>query len=183
MEFVDHQMPQVAEEAGPAPVLGHQGGVEHIGIGEDDVAPVPQAATHIGGRISIEDASQQAFHPCQFEQTLTIAELVLGKGLGGEEEQCAGIGIVVQRLEDGEQVAEALARGSAGGDEHVLPGQTKSQSLVLVAVELLDARLAEEVTQPRGGELGQFDKGTLACGLVVDMHDLPGVVGSAAELI
>ena len=53
---------------------------------------------------------------------------------------------------------------------------------MLVAVELFDIRLAEKIAQPGGGEFAQLDKGAFPGGFVVDMHDLPGVVGMVADV-
>ena len=45
----------------------------------------------------------------------------LGEGLGGEHEEGGGGAVGGEGLQDGQQVAEGLAAGGAGGHHHVPP--------------------------------------------------------------
>ena len=75
--------------------------------------------------------------------------MVLGKGLGGEEIERAGFGILRQRVEDGEVVAECLAAGGGGGDDDVFAPGYFFPGFELMGVELADASFCKDRLERR----------------------------------
>ena len=143
VQFVEHQEAQVGQEPGPARVLGHDAGVEHVGVGEDDRALVAQTAAEVGRGVAVENAGQPVVEPGGLEQVAEVFELVLAEGLGGKEEQDGGLGIGPQDFDDGQGVAEGLARGGAGGHQHVLSLADLADGFGLVAVQGVDVKVRE----------------------------------------
>jgi hypothetical protein len=83
-------------------------GVQHVRIGENDVAALPNRGARIGGRVAIvgEDA-EAAVEP--LAQIVQLGQLVLRERLGREEVERACVGIFEHRVQDRQVVAKRLA--------------------------------------------------------------------------
>ena len=53
VQLVDHDVAQVLEEPDPLGVVRQDAGVEHVRVGDDDVAGLADAAAHGGRRVAV----------------------------------------------------------------------------------------------------------------------------------
>ena len=86
VQFVHHHQAQVPQEAGPAGVAGEDADVEHVGVGEHRVG----VAAHPGPGLLLGVAVVDRRHQFLQAQPVERGELVLGEGLGGEDQQGGG---------------------------------------------------------------------------------------------
>ena len=115
VELVDHHVLQPAEVGGPLGVVGQQGRVQHLGVGQQDGRLPPGPGPLLGRGVAVVGGGDEAGQ-VQLEQG---PGLVLGQRLGGEDaEGGAGPQGGQRGLGDGGLVAEGLARGGAGGEHH-----------------------------------------------------------------
>ncbi|MEI2690009.1 MAG: hypothetical protein V9H69_09940 [Anaerolineae bacterium] len=82
-------------------------------------------------------------------QSVQFGQLVVGQRLGGEEVEGAGGGVGQQRLGHRQVVAQGLAAGGGGGDHQVFAGLRGAPGRDLVAVERIDAAVAQRSGQLR----------------------------------
>ncbi len=165
VQLVDDDVAEILEQLHPLGVVRQDGGVEHVGIGDDDVARLPHLAASVTGRVAVvgEGANVGAEVADQLVQLL---HLVLGEGLGGEEIEGARLRVIEDALDDGQVVAERLSGGGGGHDDDALPLHDGGQRLRLVRVEAIDAATGERLHETRvrgerklgvaGGKLGQL---------------------------
>ena len=110
VQLVDDDVAQVLEQADPLVVVGEDAGVEHVGVGDDDVAGLADGASG-GGRGVAVVGERLDVGADLFDQSVQLGLLVLGERLGGEEVEGAGVGVFEDGVEDGQVVAEGLAAG------------------------------------------------------------------------
>ena len=139
MRLVDYDVLQVAKKLGPQRVVGQDGGVQHVGIGQQHARASADAATSSLGRVTIigrgqgiDDAVSRAL-----DQRIPLAELVLRQRLGGVEVQRPRQRIARQRLEHRHVEAQRLAAGRRGGNDHIPTRQRSVDRLGLVGVQAL----------------------------------------------
>src|SRR5262249_50705237 len=53
VQLVEHDVPQIFEEPGPASVVGKNTGVQHIGIREDDMTAIADRSASVRGRVAV----------------------------------------------------------------------------------------------------------------------------------
>ena len=89
VELVDDDVFQVLEELDPLGVVGQDPGVEHVGIGQDDVAAGADGLAGVLGRVAVvgEDADLARE---ELDRLVELGPLVVGQGLGREEVEGAG---------------------------------------------------------------------------------------------
>ena len=109
VQLVEHDVAQAHEEVGPAAVVGKDADVQHVGIGEHHVGVAPGPRALVCRRISVVGHG----HESGDLQGCEGAQLVLGEGLGGEDQEGRTRSWVDGGLGDRELVAERLARGRA----------------------------------------------------------------------
>ena len=164
VKLVDHDVAEVLEEVQPLRVVREDPGVQHVGVGQDQVRPRPHRAPRVRRRVAVVGE-----HP-EFRQApgegFQLRELVLGERLGGKEVEHAGVGRSEERLEHREVVAEGLPRGGRGDHDHVLALVDELPAPRLVRVELLDAarpeRVGESPIERRGKRRGHGRTGRKA---------------------
>ena len=83
VELVDHDVAQAHEEGGPARVVGQEADVQHLGVGEHHVGVAAHPRACVGRGVAVVGGGDQP-GSVQLDEG---AELVLGQGLGGEEQQ------------------------------------------------------------------------------------------------
>ena len=86
-----------------------------------------------------------------------LGELVLRERLRREQVECPRVGVLQDAVEDGQVVAERLARGGGGHDHDVPSGLDELVGLALVAVEPAVAPSGEGLAQARVERLGKAD--------------------------
>ena len=148
VRLVEDHVPQLVQELSPAFVAGQDADVQHVGIAQQDGRGPPEQRTLVLRRVSVVDRRDDA----RDVEAIELACLVLGEGLGGEEEEGARLRIGGEGLEDGQLVAEALAARRPGAHDDVLPGRQQVAGGGLVAVERVDAGREERFAQ-RGRQI------------------------------
>ena len=118
MQFVNNDILQVRKELLPLGVMRQDSGVQHIRVGDDNMPLLADGLTRvirgiavIGERLDI--GLQIA------DQPHDLVHLVLGQGLRREEIEGASLRLIENPLQDGEIVAEGLAAGGRGHQNHV----------------------------------------------------------------
>lgn len=117
VELVQHHVAEPGEEGGPVRVAGQEAVVEHVGVGEEDEAPLPGLPPRGGGGVPV--VGEDALHPQDLGHGPEAAELVVGQGLGGEEEEARGPSS--GGLEHRGLVDQAFPGGGGVGEDHVGP--------------------------------------------------------------
>ena len=88
VQLVNHDKLQILKDLSPFCVVGQDPGVEHIGVGENHVRPLPNRPPRVLRGVAVvgEGADFGGFpvHPDGIDRCLELLQLVLGEGLGGE---------------------------------------------------------------------------------------------------
>jgi hypothetical protein len=155
MQFVDDDEPQVLEQLCPLRVVRQDPRMEHVGVAQHDVCARPNGAPRVLRRVAVvgEDADVGASGLVHVRrQLMELGQLVLCKGLGGEQVDGAGRRVGQDRAENRRVVAKRLARGGRRGDDDVVAAKGVRQCGSLVRVELRDAagfeRRAQTLRRP-----------------------------------
>jgi hypothetical protein len=158
VQLVQHDPAQVAQERLPILMVREDAGVQHVGVGDQRLRRVGADLLAAGARrvavVDLEarrvERAQPAGEPAQ------AAELILRQRLGRVEEECFRARILEDALERAGGEQQGLAGSGRRDRDDVLAGAGQVDALGLVAVEPLDALLAEcfgENPRQRTGEL------------------------------
>ena len=182
VQLVEHDEAQVLEQSGPLRVVRQNALVEHVGVGDDDVPGLPYLAPRGRRRVTVigEGLDIGVRH---LDQRVELVQLVLRQGLGGEEVERAGLGVVEDGLDDWHVVAEGLARGRAGDDADVFAVKHLRDGLGLVGIKLADAALLQGLSQDRRDAVGPGCMARLARGPNLPGGDAAGEVRVAGEAV
>ncbi len=71
VQFVDDNVAEIFEEASPARVMREDTGVQHVGIGKDDVALLANGFACVAGRVAVVGEYSEAI----VEALIQIVEL------------------------------------------------------------------------------------------------------------
>src|SRR5713226_1007478 len=97
VQFIEDNVAQVFEQPGPAGVVREDAGVQHVRIGQDDVAFFANGFTGVGGGVAVIGENAEAIVEVLVE-VMEFGELVLREGFGGEEVHRSGIRIFERRV-------------------------------------------------------------------------------------
>ena len=114
VRLVDDHEGQVGEQVAPGGVVGQDPDVQHVGVGEDQVAALADRRALGARRVAVVDRRPDLLVQPEAVQR---ARLVLGQRLGRVEVQRARGAVGGQDLERRELEAERLPRRRAGGDD------------------------------------------------------------------
>ena len=142
VQLVHHDVAQLLEQLEPLRVVGEDPGMEHVRVGDDDLARAPDGRPDRPGGVPVVRGGRDA-ETGRGRQLGELRHLVLPERLGGEQEQGAGGRIVRDGLERGDRVAQRLARGGWRHDHHVMPGVHRLHGLGLVGVQPVDPARGE----------------------------------------
>jgi len=154
VQLVDDDDLDLLEELEPLRVVRQDRGVEHVRVRDDDLAGAPDRRADRGRRIPVigRGGDLQVAGPGKLGE---LGDLVLAEVFRREQEEGACRRIRGQRLEDGQRVAQGLARGGRGDDDDVLAVVHGFDGFRLVGVEGGDAAALEAVHDPRVQPLGK----------------------------
>lgn len=147
--FIDDEVSEAAEHAGPLVGVVEDGCVQHVGVGDDDVGMFPDGAALFGGGVGVvggdHDVVEGGDAVGEFGEPGT---LILGKGFGwgniDRRHCCCGVG---QCGEDWELVAEGFPAGGGSCHDGVLVVVDRFRGGCLVAPGLVDAVFLEVLDQ------------------------------------
>ena len=150
VQLVDDDVAQPQEERRPARVRRQDPHVEHLGVGEDDVGVVADPRPLVERGVAVVRRG----HEVGDQPLAEGAQLVLGEGLGGEDQQRSVAATAGDRLDDRHLVAERLARSRPGRDRDVAPVTERVDGIGLVRPQRVDAPAAQAgVDEGREGGL------------------------------
>ncbi|MNS86437.1 hypothetical protein D3C72_1203430 [compost metagenome] len=162
VHFVDDDVAQVLEELRPLGVMRQDRLVQHVRVGNHDVAMQADRLACIAGGVTIEG---KGLHPevAGAVELQQFGHLVLRQCLGREQVQ--RLGLVLHGGADHRQgVAQRLAAGGGGDDGHVLAALAGLPGFCLVAVKLLDATCLQCRSQGRWHGIGNRRIAAFAAG-------------------
>ena len=138
VQLVDHQVAQILEIPRPPRVVRQDARVQHVGIGQHDVGPLPYGlAGVLRGVAIVGEGADPGTHPVH--RGLKFVQLVFGQRLCGEQVHGAGAVVGQQRVQHRQVVAQGLAARGRGHDHHVPVGLQVVERFGLVTVEARDA--------------------------------------------
>jgi hypothetical protein len=179
VELVDDDVLEVLEQLDPLGVVRQDAGVEHVGVGQDDVAAGPDGPAGVLGRVAVvgEDPDLLGQAPVDIVE---LGLLVLRQGLGREEIHGPRRGVLHDGVEDRQVVAKRLAGGRRGHDDDVLPFLEGLPARALVGEELGEALVDEGLAQGGVDVVGVVPVRTL---LGRDVLDGPDGIALVAEVL
>lgn len=77
MQLINHDEGKPLQKRGPPGVLGQQGRMEHVRVGEHYPALISEFAPHCRGSVAVENPRQRAGQPSSRERSAERLELVL----------------------------------------------------------------------------------------------------------
>ena len=114
VQLVDDDIAQPHQQRRPLRVVGEDPGVEHLGVGQNQVGVGPHPGPLFGGAVAVVGGGDEV----GIARLDDRAQLIVGEGLGREEGQGgAGSDRIGDRLGDRELVTQRLARRRAGGHD------------------------------------------------------------------
>ena len=148
VQLVDHDHAELLEQLEPLGVVGEDGRVEHVRVGDHHLARLAHSGPDGRRRVPVV-AGGADLQPGVLHQLPELGGLVLAQRLGGEEEERARGRILREGLEHRHGVAERLA-GRGGRDHHdVLAGVDRLDGIRLVGVRPLDAAVGQACPDAR----------------------------------
>ena len=144
VRLVDDDVAQVLEDVSPAVVMRQKPDVQHVGVREDEVGPLPDLPALLGGRVAVVDRRPEA-------RELELGEaprLILGERLRRVEVERPLLRVGRERVQHRQVESERLPARGARRDDDVLAAPRRFQGLDLVLVELLDAAPAKCFRKP-----------------------------------
>ncbi len=148
VELVHDDDPQLLEQLEPLRVVGEDRRVEHVRVGDHDLAGLADGRPDRCRRVAVV-AGRRDLQLGVTHELRQLGDLVLAEGFGGEQEQGPCRRVLGQRLQDRHRVAERLARRRGRHHDDVLAGVDGLDRVRLVDVRPLDATLREPGTEPR----------------------------------
>jgi hypothetical protein len=147
VQLVDDDDPYLLEQLEPLRVMRQDRRVEHVRVRDDDLAGGPDRGADRGRRVAVvcRRRDLQVAGPGESRE---LRHLILAEGLRREQEQGPRRGVLGQRLEDGQGVAECLAGRRRGDDHDVLAAVDRGDRVGLVRVERPNAALLEAPGDP-----------------------------------
>ena len=173
VQLVDDHVLQRREEAPPPRVVGQDAGVQHVGIGEHDVARLPDlcapprrgvAVVGVGADLDRESGGEGA----------ELGQLILRQGLGGEQVEGPRGGLLQDPLQDGQVVAEGLSAGRGCDHDQVSTLPYGGVGPRLMRVESVDPPAAKGSPQRLRQVVGELTELGWTGGNVVVEGDISG---------
>ena len=137
VQLVDDHEAQGLEELRPLGVVRQDALVQHVGVGDHDIAAGAHRLACIAGRVAVESEGAHAQFT-GFVERHQLRHLVLRQGFGGEHIQRLGFGLQ-RRLQHRQVVAQRFARGGRCHDDRVFAAPHGFPGPRLVRVEPLHA--------------------------------------------
>ncbi len=133
VELIEHDVFEAFEELHPLRVVGQDGRMEHVRVGQHDVPGGSHRTAGVGGGVAVvgERANVRAESG---DQAVQLVELVLRQRLRGEQVERTGRTVAQDGAEDGAVIAERLAAGCGCHDHRVASRERVLDGLGLVGV-------------------------------------------------
>ena len=147
MDLVNDDIAQVLKQFDPLGMMRQDAGVQHVRVGNHDMAGLPHGLAGSGGRVPVIGIGFD-IHAHALDHVIQFADLIRGQGLGREKIERAGVLV----LQNGGQHRQVIAHGFAGSGGrdhgHVLSPGGGLQALCLVSIQAVDAAFGKHRNQP-----------------------------------
>src|SRR5947209_109568 len=142
VQLIDNDVFEVLEESNPARVMRQDTGVQHVRVGDDDMAGAPYRPPR---RLWCVTVVRVGLDVCteHLDEPVELCDLILRQGLGWEEVQSARRLVPQDGVERRHVIAEGLAGGGGRYDDHVLPPEGCVYRPRLMGVETVDTASSE----------------------------------------
>jgi hypothetical protein len=184
VHLIEHHQAQSLEETGPAGMCREQGGVEHLGVGDENTGSVTGPLAAAGAGVGVEGHCPERLAACGGKGVDTAVPggyLIVCQRLGGKQQQGGGGGIVGQTLYERHLVAQALPAGGGRGHQRILTRKGRIDRFGLMTVESRDAQGLQIGARRPAQPFGQRGIHRFLLGHFVHMDDLPPVGGIGLE--
>src|SRR4029077_10701179 len=158
VQLVENDVTQIFEQARPARVMRQDAGVQHVRIGQDDVAFLANGSARIGGSVAVVGENAEAVFETLVE-VVKLGELVLRKRFGPEKVQRAGVGIFERGVQNRQVVTKCFSGSCRRHDHDILSGVDSFGGGGLVGVRATNA------FGGGGGDKGRMHPGGEVCPL------------------
>ena len=148
VQLVDDDVLEVLEQLEPLRVVRKDRRVEHVRVGDDHLPGRADHAAHVGGRVAVVGVRLEA-DLGGAGQRAQLHQLVRRQRLGGEQVERASRLVLRHRVDDGQVVAERLARCGRRHHHDVLPRADGLVGCRLVRVQRLDPAAPQRLDEPR----------------------------------
>jgi hypothetical protein len=112
--------------------------VEHVGIGNQDVGPLPDLPPLGTGGVAIVGLNRKR-EGAFIEECGRFGNLVMGQGFCWEKIQSTVSRLSQETLDNWYGVAKGFAGGCCGGNDHIFTSKGRFDSLDLMGIEAADA--------------------------------------------
>ena len=108
VQLVEHDVAEVLEQSRPAGVMRQNSGVQHVRVGQDDMALLADGLARVRGRVAVVGEHAEAV-PQALREVVQFCELVLCQRLGGKQVEGARVGVFEHGVEHWQVVANRFA--------------------------------------------------------------------------
>ena len=97
VQLVDHDIAKVGEQLHPAGVMGQHAGVQHVGVGDDDVAGLADRLAGADRRVTVVRVGLEIdLHLT--DEAVKLGQLILRQRLGRKQVERSGLRVLEHRL-------------------------------------------------------------------------------------
>ena len=114
--------------------MGKNPSVQHIRIGQNDVALFADDLARVGGSVAVVGKHTEAVLK-PLVQVMEFSQLVLREGFRGEEIQRARVRIFQNGVHHRQVVAKRFSRSRGGNNHHIFPGMHRFGRCCLMRVQ------------------------------------------------
>ena len=139
VRLVDDDEREIRQQVSPRGVVGKDPDVEHVGVGQDQVAALADRGALLAGRVAVVDRRADRLVQAEAVQR---AGLILGQRLGRIQVQGARGAVRGQDLQRRQLEAQRFPGRGAGGDDRRAV-ERGVQRVGLMCIELCDPGLRE----------------------------------------
>jgi hypothetical protein len=137
VQLVEDDVTEVFEQARPACVVRQDASVQHVRIGQDDVAFFADGPSRVGRCVAVIRENAKAIVEALVE-VVEFSELVLRESFGREEVERAAVGVFERRVQYRQVVTESFAGGRWSDNDHVFPGVDRFGRFGLMRIQAAD---------------------------------------------
>ena len=148
VQLVDDDVFEIFKQLDPSGMVGENVGVQHVRVGDHDVARLPDGLARGGLGIAVIGIGFDV-HPQGLDHVVEAADLIGRERLGGKEVQGARVVVFQDGGYHGQVVAQGLSAGGGGDHHKVAPLLRQAEALRLMAVQPVDAARAKHIAKAR----------------------------------
>ena len=181
VNFVDDNVLQIFKQLHPLGMVGQNIGVEHIRVGDHDMARLTDGFP--GGVLGIAVVGVGLdIHIKGLDHIIQPADLIGGKRLGGEQIQRSCVLVFQNGAQNGQIIAQGLAAGGGGNDDEVFLLLRQFKALGLMGIQPVNAPFAQHFLNAGIHAFGKIRVFSLRSGQRAPMGDTTHKFGILTKL-